>query len=193
MIVFQSNKVSYIMTAMEPAQPMPCVESRDDIAARFLQTGYLRLSQSGQWLLPDGEITHPKLRLFLFKHLQQNREGEYWIVNGPQRVLVEVDDAPFFVIGAAKQVDAILLDLCDQSQEPLQPTFLYVGSNHAFYTRVKVGQNGDSNGAGHWARFSRAACNQLAAWLVEQGDGFALRLGRVDFAITNIPRPNRAD
>jgi hypothetical protein len=180
------------MTGMEPAQPTPSVESRDDIAARFLQAGYLRLSRNGQWFLPDGEITHPKLRLFLFKHLQQNREGDYWIVNGPQRVLVEVADAPFFVVGAARQGDTILLDLCDQRQELLQPGRLYIGGDHAFYTRVKVGQNGDSNGEGHWARFSRAACSQLADWLVERDGGYALRLGAADYTITSVPRPDRA-
>ncbi|HET7543492.1 MAG TPA: hypothetical protein VFK05_26645 [Polyangiaceae bacterium] len=90
-------------------------------------------------------------------------DGRYILNNGYDWSYFQVEDAPFFVLGV-RQGDGLLeLTLSDGSVSPLDPASLKVGSGDALYTTVKSGK--------FQARFTPAAQNALAPWLVTAENG----------------------
>jgi len=166
------------MSDLPPYNPTE-TESIREIPARFLAEGYVRLGADGTWYIQGGSVTHPKMARFLARHLMRTVEREYWIVNGPQRVLVELDDAPFVItrLDVDEREGRLFGTLNDDSMEQFDPSTIEVGADHVLYTRVKRHQAGDDTGAGHRARFHRRAVQQLAPYLVEDAAGFAVQAG----------------
>ncbi len=153
-------------------------ESINEIPERFLVDGYLSLTKDGRWLFKGDEIEHRGIQLFLSKQLQRTKEGAYWVVNGPQRVLVELKGAPYHVIFIRKTEDEQLeLYLNDGSYELLDPTTLHIDDEEEVFARVKKGQAGAEEGETHLARFSREAVFQLEPFLVEKDEKIGLELG----------------
>ncbi|RMF14301.1 MAG: DUF2946 family protein [Candidatus Dadabacteria bacterium] len=161
-----------------PEQPDHPVESVDQIPDRLIAAGVLRLDREGRWLIGDGPITHPKLKAFLWRHLMRNREGQYWIVNGPQRVLVEFEDTPLIVRHVFAENGALMFELGDGSVEPLPDDGLLLRPDGGLVATVACGRYGDTERRGHAARLTRTAVADLATWLDEDGDGTpCLKLG----------------
>jgi hypothetical protein len=72
--------------------------------------GWLSLSRRGQWFLhpqgrgwghPDEEpgeaITNPRIAAFMGRNYQSDEHGRWFFQNGPQRVYVRVDGAPWIL------------------------------------------------------------------------------------------------
>lgn len=59
--------------------------------------GWLRLDTRGQWWLQDERIEHPGLLDFLVRNYGHDDHGRYFVQNGPQRVYVNLDAAPYSV------------------------------------------------------------------------------------------------
>ncbi|MGB6007437.1 DUF2946 family protein [Castellaniella sp.] len=78
-----------------------------DVPAAY---GWLSLSRRGQWLLhphgqgwgaPDEEpgetITNPQIAAFMNRNYQSDGQGRWFFQNGPQRVYVRLDGAPWIL------------------------------------------------------------------------------------------------
>lgn len=148
-------------------------ESITEIPERFLVGGILSLDKVGRWFFRGEPIEHPGLCLFLARQLRRTKEGGYWVVNGPQRATVEVEETPFFVtlieVDQAKGV--IKARLNDKSEELLSPEGFFRGEDEVVYTQVKFEQAGALSGTGHRARILRSAIMGLEPFLTELPDG----------------------
>ena len=155
-------------------------ESVEEIPQRFLVDGILTLTHDGRWLFKKELIEHEGVRRFLLQQLRRTEEGEYWVVNGPQRVFVELEDSPYLILQVTLDDDKRCLHarLNDGSQETLSPETLFLGEDLILYARVKVGEAGARPNESHTARFDRNTLSYLMPFLVEVEDGgFGLELG----------------
>jgi uncharacterized protein len=133
------------------------------------QGGEIRLDKEGRWFHEGVEITH-QLTLDLFSssiHLGQ--DGAYYLIVGPERARIVVEDTPYVVRRVTLEPERALLLLNDRTEETLDPTTLRVGADNVLYCSVKTGA--------FRARFLRPAYYQLMERLEENQDGYAVRLG----------------
>jgi hypothetical protein len=93
-------------------------------------------------------------------------DGRFILNNGYDWSYFRVDDVPFFVLFVREDEGRLVLRLSDDSESPLDPSELWVGSQGALYTSVKNGK--------FRARFTQAAQMALAPWLVEAENGEVL-------------------
>jgi hypothetical protein len=143
-------------------------ESITSIPSRFLLAGLLHLDAEGRWWVDGERIEHRGACLFLQKQLRRTAEGSYWVVNGPQRVLVEMEDAPYRIREVHWRDGEAWLRLSDESEEMLDPASLRLEGEDRLYAMVKRGKAGALEGEGHQARFSREALAQVGEALVEE-------------------------
>lgn len=149
-------------------------ESIHEIPARFLLGGLLTLKADGRWFFQGEWIEHAGVCQFLQRQMRRTAEGTYWVINGPQRVTVEIEDAPFVVREVYEQDGALWGRISDGSRESLRLESLQAAQDTALYLDVKFGEAGAHEGEGHRARFSREATAQISTWLGEDPAG---RLG----------------
>jgi len=57
--------------------------------------GWLSLDRRGNWLIRGERITHPGLIAFIGRNYARDGEGRWFFQNGPQRVFVALEYAPF--------------------------------------------------------------------------------------------------
>jgi hypothetical protein len=57
--------------------------------------GWLRLTARGQWLIRGEPIQLPALRAFIDRNYAADAQGRWYFQNGPQRVFVSLDVAPW--------------------------------------------------------------------------------------------------
>jgi len=140
----------------------------------------LKIDKDGRWFQNGAEIIHPEIyRLFTGK-LEKTADGGYLVRFGRETCRVEVEDAPFVVRRVDELGDGgIVIQLNDNSQEPLDPERFWIGSGNVPYCRVKEGV--------FHARFSRPAYYQLARHIVPGDDEKAFFL-LIDGKRTEIKR-----
>ena len=59
--------------------------------------GWLKLNRKGEWLIKDQSISHRRLKKFLDGHYYSDRNGNWFVQNGPQRVFVELEYTPYIL------------------------------------------------------------------------------------------------
>jgi hypothetical protein len=131
----------------------------------------------------DGQpVDHPSLEKALHSWITRHPEdGRFILTNGYDWTYFEVKDAPYVVRALRSVEGGLMLELSDDSEEPLAPETLRVGRGDALYVAVKGGR--------FEARFSRHAQTALAPFLHEEGDGsLRLRIGTRDVP---LPPPRR--
>lgn len=57
--------------------------------------GWLRLDARGQWWLRDSRLEHDGMAEFFNRNYSRDAHGRYYVQNGPQKVYVALDKAPF--------------------------------------------------------------------------------------------------
>lgn len=124
----------------------------------------LRITRDGEWLHEGEEVTHPGILANLRENLKVDAEGHY-LVAGPARVPVELEDAPFVVLRVAGEGDQLVATLNDLSREPLDPETLSFDAEGVPHCRVKGGI--------FVARLSRAATHQLLERMEDTEGGSA--------------------
>ncbi|HAA56482.1 MAG TPA: hypothetical protein DCE42_17080 [Myxococcales bacterium] len=151
-------------------------ESLHSIPTRFLVDGLLSFRTEGGWFFRGEKIDHKGTQRFLSAQLQRNEEGQYWVVNGPQRVLVEIEDVPFLIMSIDCQQEALVLLLNDGTEDILDPERFFLAEDGVMYAEVKSGKAGAKEGEGHLAMLSRQAVFQISD-LFEEGEdgGFVLQ------------------
>lgn len=127
------------------------------------------LTAEGQWLHEGEPFTNPAL-IALFSRSLQRTAGGTWVLHIPPFTYpVELADTPYYVRSALWQAERVLLQLNDDSEEPLDPASLRYVEGRGLYCRVK-GQ------PGYAARLLRPAYYALASQLSESAEGFYLEL-----------------
>jgi hypothetical protein len=113
-------------------------------------TGWLRLDARGHWRLrdeadqaaggPGTEIRHEALIGFINRNYERDARGQWFFQNGPQRVYVELEYAPFVVRLAVEASGT--LTLADQTGQPFAPASAWVDEAGS----VLFAQSGEANG-----------------------------------------------
>jgi hypothetical protein len=57
--------------------------------------GWLRLDRRGNWLIKNERVGNPAVAAFISRNYAHDAEGRWFFQNGPQRVYVALDYAPF--------------------------------------------------------------------------------------------------
>lgn len=136
----------------------------------------IRLDAEGRFW-HDGElIENANVARAFHRGLERAPDGRYLVRFGWDWAYVRVDEAPYQVLGLARDGASVQLRLDDETEEPLDPRSLFVSGAGVLYAKVKSGQGE--------ARFSRAAQGQLANLLEE-------REGQLVFTLGEVPIPAR--
>ena len=90
--------------------------------------GWLALDRRGQWRmrdeftqqnkLPGQVIKHVALNEFIARNYACDELGRYFFQNGPQRVFISLDTAPWIVRITPSDLGSSLLNQCSQAMEP---------------------------------------------------------------------------
>ena len=127
----------------------------------------IQVDREGSLFHNGAPIIHPGIRELIFAALRYE-DGLYFLELEGKRCQLQVEDA-FYVVMRAELVDGqVSLSLNSGNLENLDPDSLWVGENDVLYCRI--------SGGDFPARFSRPAYYQLAQWIEEADEGFALRL-----------------
>lgn len=147
-------------------------ESISEIPERFLLTDFLSLTALGQWMFRGEPVEHPGVCAFFAKQLRRTEEGQYWVVNGPQRAFVTLEGAPFFITRLTVDVQehTIQAQLNDGSEEPLDLASLTRDHQEWVYADVKRGQAGVAPYEAHRALITRTAIMELESLLTVTPD-----------------------
>jgi hypothetical protein len=132
----------------------------------------LRVSPDGAWRVGEHQVIHPPTLRYLKSHLVMEEEGAPYVVDGTQRMPIEVQGPPFEVVRLVLDEPAgtasVVLD--DGTAEPVRETSLGMNDQSGrFECAVR--------GGAFRARLSRAAHQMLLDHVMEEEGGFFLRVG----------------
>jgi len=89
----------------------------------------------------DGEpVTHPGVARALHRWIGIGSDGRYILQTGPIWCYFRVEDVPFLVRGVREDADGFVLSLDDETEEPLDPSTLHLGTDGVLRCRVKSGR-----------------------------------------------------
>lgn len=146
-------------------------------------TRKISFGRDGWWYANDERIHNRRINLLFSQHLRKTSTGGYEIAIGWDKVTVVIDDAPYVVTRVTGDpIRGFTVRLNDESEEPLDPTTLFIGQENVLYCRVKGGE--------HPARFLRPAYYQLTAHIQEapESEKFFLQLGDKTYPIAQSNR-----
>jgi hypothetical protein len=131
----------------------------------------LRVLPDGSWRVGDFQVIHPPTLRYLKSHLVEEEGGPY-VVDGEQRMPIQVEGPPFevttLVLDVAAGTAEAVLD--DGSKEPIRETSLGMNEDTGrFECSVRGGR--------FRARLSRGAHQMLLDNVVEEEGAFFLRVG----------------
>ena len=124
---------------------------------------FIRIDKEGVWYYNGQEMFRKDIVNLLYEHLTRDEKGNYVIVMGEERCVIEVEDAPYVVRSVYKfsqngeEEECVKLVMNDLSVEDLDPSSLWIGRDNIPYCAVKKGT--------FTARFSRAGYYQLAEYI----------------------------
>jgi uncharacterized protein len=140
-----------------------------------VSSGKISFRRDGRWYSDDEPINNARIAKLFSKCLRQVDDGRWQIAMADEKAFVEIQDTPWVVTAVGGDAaGGFTLRLNDDSEEPLDPATLTVGSANVLYTRVKDG---------HRARFLRPAYYQLAPAIAERASRFVLATGGRDYEI----------
>ncbi len=131
----------------------------------------ITIDKNGNWTSPYGEIKHPRVLKYFSKILNE-KDGEYFLSNGLNKVKVNVEATPFFVeaIREKKNKDGsttLILIINDGTEEPLDPSSITILKDNSVICRIKKGK--------FWAKFTLSAYWQLTEHIFEKDGKFYLK------------------
>ena len=100
--------------------------------------GWLALDRRGQWLIKGERVTNPVVVDYIGRNYQRDADGRWFFQNGPQRVFVSLEYAPF--VFRVTSAAAAPLELCTQTR--VRPGTLkgaYVDEHGAIVVDTEVG------------------------------------------------------
>jgi len=142
-----------------------------------IESHAIRFGRDGEWYSDGERIDNRRIADLFSRCVRKNPQGGYMLQMGDERAPLDVEDTPFVVRqveGDAEGGFTLLLN--DGTSEPLDPSTLRSGPDHAFYCRVKQGECE--------ARLLRPAHYAVARWIESGDDGrFRLRVGERTYRI----------
>ncbi|MBX7148916.1 DUF1285 domain-containing protein [bacterium] len=129
----------------------------------------IKLDGEGNWFHGEFPILHDRTIQFLYKNIERDDQGFYYLTGEDKPVYFKVEEVPFWVVKIERTIAGYLITLTDGGMELLQPDSMWVGKNDALYCVVK----GDIP-----AKFSRAAYNDITRDLQKEGAKYILALGK---------------
>ena len=135
-----------------------------------IQSSVIRFGRDGLWYSDDEPIANPRIARLFSQHVVRQPDGSYRIEIDWDKAAIQVEDTPYVVrkLDAGEAGDFIV-ELNDETQEPLDLTSLEISGENVLYCRVK--------GGAERARFLRPAYYQLAPHMQVTVDGFVVRAG----------------
>ena len=133
-----------------------------------VSTVTLSIDKEGNWRHEGVKVTHQKTVKLFFSVLDRDDQGRYFIEVGKERAFVRVNDVPFIVTALRLLKAGIRLTFQDGTRELLLPETLQFTKENIPYCKIRQGKMD--------AKFSRTAYYELAEFIVEQGEGFALKI-----------------
>src|SRR5215510_5086903 len=101
-------------------------------------TRKISFGKDGWWYANDERIENRRINLLFSQHLRKTSEGLYEIAIGWDKATVVIDDTPFVVTRiTGDPAHGFTLHLNDETEEPLDPTTLFIGQENVLYCRVK--------------------------------------------------------
>lgn len=150
--------------------PAPAPEPHPGRRWHTREDSGLRLDAEGRLWHDEEPIENPRVALAFRQGLEREAGGRYLIRFGWDWCVLQVEDAPYQVLGARVDGGKLALRLDDDREVSLDGTGLRASPEGVLYASVP------GKGDGLEARFSRAAQGQLAPWLEEDGARLLLRL-----------------
>jgi len=137
----------------------------------------LQVLPDGSWRVGDYQVLHPPTLRYLKSHLVEDG-GAHFVVDGEQRVPIQVQGPPFevttLVLDQAAGTAAVVLD--DGSKEPVVDASLGMnGETGRFECAVRGGR--------FRAHLSRGAHQMLLDHIVEEDGAFFLHVGAQRIAV----------
>lgn len=132
-----------------------------------IESHSIRFGRDGEWYSDGERIDNRRIAELFSRCVRKNPQGGYMLQMGDERAPLEVEDTPFVVRqieGDAERGFSVLLN--DGTSEPLDPSTVRSGADHAFYCRVKHGECE--------ARLLRPAHYALARWVESDETGYRL-------------------
>jgi hypothetical protein len=129
----------------------------------------IRLDAEGRFWHDGEPIANANVSRAFHRGLERADDGRWLVRFGWDWAYIQLDDAPYQVLGLAHAPERITLRLDDETEEALLPSTLRASGEGVLYAQVKAGAAE--------ARFSRAAQGQLADVLDERDGRLVLRLG----------------
>jgi hypothetical protein len=120
----------------------------------------IRIDKEGVWYFRGAEMFRRDIVKSFYDGLRQDSMGRYIIELGNESCHLEVEDTPFIVNAITvsdssdKGDQKIMLSICDETVETLDPETLHIGNDNVLYCRVRNRE--------FKARFSRASYYQIA-------------------------------
>lgn len=140
----------------------------------------IRLDAEGRFWHRGELVAHPKMvRAFASWIATHPDDGRFILTNGYDWSYFEVEDVPLFVEALHVRPGALVLELFDGTEEPLDPRALWTGRRDALYTFIQR--------RAMRARFQPAAQLALMPFLVEDEQS-----GRVELAFEGARYPIEA-
>jgi hypothetical protein len=131
----------------------------------------LRVLPDGTWRVGEHQVLHPPTLRYFKSHLTAD-DGLFFVIDGAQRMPIQVEGPPFevttLVLDEAAGTAAVVLD--DGSTEPVKDDALGMNAETG---RFECAVRGGS----FRARLSRAAHQVLLDNVVEEDSAFFLRVG----------------
>jgi len=129
-----------------------------------ISSSRITFGRDGRWYSDGEPIANQRIADLFSRHICRHPDGGYQLVMGEERARIEVEDTPYVVTAISGGPEhGITITLNDGTNEPLDPSTLRVGPDHALSCAVKDGQER--------ARILRAAHYQLAPFIHEASGG----------------------
>jgi hypothetical protein len=136
----------------------------------------IRLDGEGKFWHDGERVDHPSLEKALHGWIARHPDdGRFILTNGYDWTYFQVDDAPYTVRSLRVEPSQVIVQLSDETEEPLVPETLRIGRGDALYAKVKKGA--------FEARFSRHAQTALAPILEESDDALRLKIGARSYTV----------
>ncbi|MEW6115188.1 MAG: hypothetical protein AB1664_23865, partial [Thermodesulfobacteriota bacterium] len=103
----------------------------------FDVTPYLKLviDKEGRWFQNGAEIIHPEIYAHFYRALEKASDGGYVVRMDREICRVEVEDAPFIVVGVTLDPSGdLIIHLNDGSEEPLDPEQFWINRDNVPYS-----------------------------------------------------------
>lgn len=146
---------------------------------RTSQQETIRLDTDGNWFQGEYPILHDRTCRYLYKHIDRDEEGRYYLTGEDKPIFIKVEDAPYWITKLERTIAGYLITLTDETIELLDPHSLWSGKNNALYCSVK----GDNIPA----KFQRNTYYELMKDLEQQEGQFFIKVGSKKYPIQKGP------